>query len=171
MRAPVSVPPVNEIAETSGWATIASPALPPLPCTIFSTPGGRPHSILISPSRAAVAGVSSLGLATTGLPAASAGAIFQVKRYRGRFQGEITPAIPTGCRITVLIACSPVLSISLRSVCAASAKKRRFCTARGISMVLASAIGLPLSIDSSRDSSSDLASTASASACKCAPRS
>lgn len=40
----------------------------------------------------AVTEVISLGLATTVLPAAMAGAIFQVSRYRGRFQGLIRPA-------------------------------------------------------------------------------
>lgn len=36
------------------------------------------------------------GLATTVLPVASAGAIFRVNRYGGRFQGEISPATPPG---------------------------------------------------------------------------
>lgn len=40
----------------------------------------------------AVTEVISLGLATTVLPAARAGAIFQVSRYRGKFQGLIRPA-------------------------------------------------------------------------------
>lgn len=40
----------------------------------------------------AVTDVISLGLATTVLPAAMPGAIFQVSRYRGRFQGLIRPA-------------------------------------------------------------------------------
>ena len=45
-------------------------------------------------------GVISDGLATTVLPAASAGAIFQVNRYSGRFHGEMQPATPRGCRRT-----------------------------------------------------------------------
>lgn len=40
----------------------------------------------------AVTEVISLGLATTVLPVAIAGAIFHVSRYRGRFQGLIKPA-------------------------------------------------------------------------------
>ena len=43
-------------------------------------------------------GVTSDGFATTVFPAANAGATFQVKRYSGRFQGEIQPATPIGCR-------------------------------------------------------------------------
>ena len=43
-------------------------------------------------------GVISEGLATTQLPAARAGAIFQVKRYSGRFQGEMQPTTPSGER-------------------------------------------------------------------------
>lgn len=44
----------------------------------------------------AVTEVISLGLATTVLPAARAGAIFQVSRYRGKFQGLIRPAVVGG---------------------------------------------------------------------------
>lgn len=43
----------------------------------------------------AVTDVISLGFATTVFPAAMAGAIFQVSRYRGRFQGLIRPATHT----------------------------------------------------------------------------
>ena len=47
---------------------------------MFRTPAGKPASAESSPSAAAVSGVSSLGFATTVQPAASAGAIFHVKR-------------------------------------------------------------------------------------------
>ncbi len=40
--------------------------------------------------------VSSDGLATTVQPAASAGAIFQVNKYKGKFEGEIHPTTPIG---------------------------------------------------------------------------
>ena len=46
-------------------------------------------------SRNAVAEVSSEGLQTTALPAASAGAILNVSRYSGRFHGEMSTATPT----------------------------------------------------------------------------
>ena len=36
------------------------------------------------------------GLATTVFPVAKAGAIFQVSRYNGKFQGEIHAATPIG---------------------------------------------------------------------------
>src|SRR5262245_31741886 len=88
IRAPVLVPPVNEMALTLGWVQIGSPASAPVPWTMFSTPGGRPASAHTCANSVAVTGVSSLGLATTQLPAASAGAIFQVNRYSGRFHGE-----------------------------------------------------------------------------------
>ena len=47
------------------------------PHTTLRTPGGR-NSWHSSPSRVELAGVVSLGLRTTVLPAASAGAIFQI---------------------------------------------------------------------------------------------
>ena len=65
---------------------------------MLSTPGGSPTSAHSSASIDAVSGVSSDGLATTVLPVASAGAIFQVNRYSGRFHGEISPATPRGRR-------------------------------------------------------------------------
>ncbi len=46
----------------------------------------------------AVRGVTSDGLATTVLPAASAGAIFQVNRYSGKFHGLMQPTTPSGSR-------------------------------------------------------------------------
>ena len=59
---------------------MAWPTFGPRPCTMFSTPAGKPVSCASSPSIQAVTGVTSLGLATTQLPAANAGAIFQVNR-------------------------------------------------------------------------------------------
>ncbi len=77
---------------------MAAPTAGPRPCTRLSTPGGKPASMLSSASRPAVQGVTSEGLATTVLPAASAGAIFQVNRYSGRFHGLMQPTTPSGCR-------------------------------------------------------------------------
>ncbi|CAI8436266.1 MAG: Uncharacterised protein [Cryomorphaceae bacterium] len=93
---PVAVPPVNEITAVSGCSTIAAPASPPSPCTRFSTPFGNPISARMSLSKYAVAGVTSEGFATTVFPAAKAGAIFQLNKYKGRFHGEIQPATPIG---------------------------------------------------------------------------
>src|SRR5690348_3379339 len=84
INAPVRVEPVNDTALIFGCSTRVWPTLGPRPCTMFSTPGGKPHSIASSDSRNAVNGVISDGFATTALPAASAGAIFQVNRYSGR---------------------------------------------------------------------------------------
>lgn len=57
--------------------------------------GGLPACCISLHSIQAVTEVISLGLATTVFPAAMAGAIFQVSRYRGRFQGLIRPAANT----------------------------------------------------------------------------
>src|SRR5262245_44735522 len=93
---PVTVPPVNEIAATPGCSTIACPAFAPRPCTMFNTPLGKPASTQSFENKKAVMGVSSEGLPTTVHPAAKAGAIFQVNKYSGRFQGEMQPATPMG---------------------------------------------------------------------------
>lgn len=68
-----------------------------------------------SAKRKAVNDVNSLGLHTQVLPTEEkirtnvfktiscvpemAGAIFHVSKYNGKFQGEISPATPTGCLI------------------------------------------------------------------------
>src|SRR5258708_34514950 len=98
IAAPVRVEPVNDTAAIAGCSISACPVAAPLPCTILSTPGGRPASMQTCDSMNAVSGVISDGLATTVLPAASAGAIFQVNRYSGRFHGEMQPTTPTGAR-------------------------------------------------------------------------
>src|SRR5476649_1853533 len=77
MAAPVRVEPVNEMALISGCSIKLWPAPGPLPWMILSTPGGRPASMQAWANIQAVNGVISEGLATTVLPAASAGAIFQ----------------------------------------------------------------------------------------------
>src|SRR3954463_5229552 len=51
---------------------------------------------MISASIIAVIDVVSAGLRTTVLPAANAGAIFHAAINRGKFQGMIWPATPTG---------------------------------------------------------------------------
>src|SRR5262249_34255825 len=97
--APVAEPPVKEIVLTRGWETIASPVLPG-PWTMLKTPGGKSTSAAKRDRYHAVDGVNSDGLATTVQPTARAGATFQVKRYRGKFHGEMQPATPRGwCRV------------------------------------------------------------------------
>ena len=80
IRRPVAVPPVKLTARTALQSTIACPASAPSPFTMFSTPGGSPALRAMSHNAAAELGVSSLGLAITQFPAASAGAIFQVNK-------------------------------------------------------------------------------------------
>src|SRR5437773_9636228 len=41
---PVAVPPVNEMVLIFGCAVMAAPTFGPVPCTILSTPFGRPAS-------------------------------------------------------------------------------------------------------------------------------
>jgi hypothetical protein len=96
MPRPTAVLPVKLTALMPGCSTRARPAAAP-PWTMLNTPGGSPASRHSSPNIQAVSGVTSLGLPTTVLPAASAGAIFQVNRYSGRFHG-LMQATPSGWR-------------------------------------------------------------------------
>ena len=57
---------------------------------------------MTSPSRVAVAGVSSDGLTTTVLPQASAGPTFQVISSSGRFHGTMTAMTPSGAAYGVV---------------------------------------------------------------------
>ena len=74
---PVARPPVNEIRSTPACATSAWPTVAPAPSSRFTTPGGIPASSNSPTSATVDSGVSSLGLTTVVLPAASAGASFQ----------------------------------------------------------------------------------------------
>ena len=67
---PVAVEPVNMMKST--WSTSSAPASP-RPVTTPNTPLGSPHSSSISAISSDVSGVTSEGLSTTELPAASAG--------------------------------------------------------------------------------------------------
>ena len=98
MRRPTAVLPVKLTAWTCGWSTSAWPTTAPRPWTMLNTPAGKPISRASSPSIHAVTGVTSDGLPTTQLPAASAGANFQVNRYSGRFHGLMIPTTPSGWR-------------------------------------------------------------------------
>ena len=93
---PTSVEPVKHTLRTSGWATKRSPITLPLPGRICSTPSGSPASRASSPMRSALSGVSSAGLTTTVLPAASAGAKPQPAMAMGKFHGTMTPTTPSG---------------------------------------------------------------------------
>ena len=52
----------------------------------------------MSAKRSAVSGVSSAGLRTTVLPAASAGASFHDAIASGKFHGVMSPTTPSGSR-------------------------------------------------------------------------
>ncbi len=99
IRRPVPVWPVNATRRTSGCATSASPVSGP-PVTTLSTPGGRPASPASSATRRVVSGVVSAGLATTVLPAASAGPTLLASRVSGKFHGVIAPTTPMGRLVT-----------------------------------------------------------------------
>ena len=68
-------------------ATRAAPTFSPIPWTTLNTPGGRPASIVRSPSSEQDSGDHSAGFSTTVQPAARAGAVFQVESMKGAFQG------------------------------------------------------------------------------------
>ncbi len=93
---PTPVEPVKQTLRTSGCVTNRSPTTEPLPGTMVSTPSGRPASTASSPIRMAVSGVSSAGLSTTVLPAASAGAKPHAAIGIGKFQGTMMPTTPSG---------------------------------------------------------------------------
>ena len=69
--------PVSDTMRTAGCVTIASPTGLPRPQTTLNTPRGSTSNDS-SARRSVDSGVSSDGLSTMVLPAASAGAIFQI---------------------------------------------------------------------------------------------
>ena len=96
----VGTDPVNDIRLTRGSETSALPRSSPKPCTILKTPGGIPDSWMRSASNEADKGDHSAGFKMTVLPAAKAGAHFQVESIKGAFHGVIMTAGPAGMRMT-----------------------------------------------------------------------
>ena len=70
----------------------------PCPVTTFTTPSGTPASLSSDAMNKALSGVSSAGLCTTTLPAASAGAILDVDRISGKLNGVMAATTPSGSR-------------------------------------------------------------------------
>ncbi len=101
MARPVADSPVKVTRSTPGSSVRAWPASPgPNPWTTLSVPGGRPAWPASRPRRWQDAGDCSAGLSTTVFPKARAGATFQLASMRGKFQGEMAAATPTGsCRV------------------------------------------------------------------------
>ncbi len=91
---PVVVPPVKDTRLTSGCSVMASPITEPLPGKTLMRPFGTPASSQILASSSAINGVTSAGLTTTALPAASAGAIFCASLAIGEFHGVIAATTP-----------------------------------------------------------------------------
>ena len=87
---PTSVEPVNATLATSGCSTSRCPHVRPGPATTLTTPSGMPAASAIRSNSSAVSGVSSAGLSTTVLPAASAGASFHDAIVSGKFHGVIS---------------------------------------------------------------------------------
>ncbi len=106
---PTSVEPVNAIFATSGCSTSRCPQVRPGPTTTFTTPAGIPASSTSSENLSDVSGVSSAGLSTTVLPAASAGASFHAAIVSGKFHGVISPTTPSDSR--TVNACPPATGI------------------------------------------------------------
>ena len=94
MAVPVPVEPVKVTLPMRGWRHRASPVVRPSPWTTLRMPAGSPARTANSARRKMENGVSSDGLITTALPAASAGAIFQPAMLRGKFQGATAPTTP-----------------------------------------------------------------------------
>ena len=87
MAQPVALEPVKATPATRGSLTSAAPTAPS-PGSRCRTPGGTPASCSSWTARKAVIGVCSAGLASTGLPAASAAATWPVKMASGKFHGD-----------------------------------------------------------------------------------
>ena len=92
---PVVVSPVNAILAIRLLDASGLPASTPNPLTTLSTPAGSRSPISDIRYRIET-GVCSAGLRTNALPAASAGASFQVAIRIGKFHGMISPTTPNG---------------------------------------------------------------------------
>src|SRR5262245_31938293 len=99
MARPTAALPVKVTLATRGSDTSQSPTVPPGPTTRLMTPAGRPASLKIRQSAAAVSGVVEAGFSTTALPAANAGATLWATRLSGKLKGAMATTTPTGRRV------------------------------------------------------------------------
>src|SRR3954447_16542147 len=116
--------------------------MPPGPGSTETQASGTPASTRSSPSIRAVTGVSDAGLMITGLPQASAGAVFQQVISRGKFHGTISAHTPTGSRNVTSRPASGTGIDSPKCLLAAPAKYSNVPAAASTSQ-RASPIGLP----------------------------
>ena len=79
---PVATSPVSDTMSTPGWRTMPAPTGSPSPVMTLKTPGGKIFEAS-SAMRSALRGVHSDGFKITQLPAARAGATFQMAIIRG----------------------------------------------------------------------------------------
>ena len=112
-KRPVAVEPVKAALETFGLVTKALPSSAPNPLMIFITPAGIKSSIN-SMSTMIEMGVLSAGFNTTQLPAARAGANFQIAIRMGKFHGMIWAITPSGS-LTIMETVSLSSSVMLPS--------------------------------------------------------
>ena len=93
---PPFVPPVKLIILTSWCSIRGAPVVGPKPVTTLIKPSGRSASSKIFINSNVEHDALSEGLITTVLPAAIAGANFQINVPIGEFQGRMSATTPNG---------------------------------------------------------------------------
>ncbi|MNV12277.1 hypothetical protein D3C71_1028740 [compost metagenome] len=95
MRA-TSVEPVNITPITRSSPIKRAPTVSPWPGSSCTAARGTPACHSRRTASAAISGVCSAGLASTGLPAANAAATWPMKMASGKFQGLMQATGPSG---------------------------------------------------------------------------
>ena len=160
---PVTVDPVKTMRSTSGCAASAAPASAPRPVTTLTTPFGTPASTSNSAMRRTVSEASSAGFMTTVQPVASTPPSTHHWLIKGPFHGMMPPTTPTGALIVMVVKLpgSEFGMVSPRQFWVWVLKNRIVCIRRSF-MASVRDSGAPMSLVSSRASSSQFLSTRSA---------
>mmetsp|Transcript_7983 Transcript_7983/g.23855 ORF Transcript_7983/g.23855 Transcript_7983/m.23855 type:complete len:264 (-) Transcript_7983:403-1194(-) len=108
---PAPSPPTKLIALMSWWSQIAF-TMSCWPCTMFSTPLGRPASMAISASMSEAPGSCSLGFRTKVLPTVQASGYIHRGTMAGKLKGQIPATTPRGCLIEYVSIPPATFSIS-----------------------------------------------------------
>src|SRR3546814_21045426 len=114
---------------TRGSATSCSPTAAGADAvSTLNTPAGiSVFSATSWPRMVAVHGVSGADLSTTVQPAASAGAIFAMLIWNGKFHGEIAATTPAGSRQTKRRLGTPMVLVTRSSQIGRAASRERVC--------------------------------------------
>mmetsp|Transcript_28350 Transcript_28350/g.92588 ORF Transcript_28350/g.92588 Transcript_28350/m.92588 type:complete len:315 (-) Transcript_28350:127-1071(-) len=128
---PPASDPTKEMAWMSGWSQMPF-TTSCVPCTTFSTPGGKPASSAISASIIAAPGSRSDGFSTCVFPHVTAIGNIHNGIIAGKLNGQMPAVTPSGClmeyvsiRLLTFSTSSPITMFPIPQACSTTSRPRK----------------------------------------------